>query len=165
MVYYAYTKEENRPLKTEFAKRADCNIMKKYESRCEADTRRIAAELAATLKKGDIVALHGDLGAGKTAFVRGVADFFRSEDAVTSPTFTIVNEYYGDTVIYHFDAYRIENASFEQCDWMDDYFFGDGICIVEWAENIAAVLPEGYITVKRDKNPDKGTDYREITIC
>ena len=97
--------------------------------------------------------------------VKGVADFFRSEDAVTSPTFTIVNEYYGDTVIYHFDAYRIENASFEQCDWMDDYFFGDGICIVEWAENIAAVLPEGYITVKIDKNPDKGTDYREITIC
>ena len=111
------------------------------------------------------MALHGDLGAGKTAFVKGVADFFRSEDAVTSPTFTIVNEYYGDTVIYHFDAYRIENASFEQCDWMDDYFFGDGICIVEWAENIAAVLPEGYITVKIDKNPDKGTDYREITIC
>lgn len=139
--------------------------MKRYESRCEADTRRIAAEFASELKRGDIVALCGELGAGKTAFVKGVAEFFNSRDDVSSPTFTVVNEYYGDIDIYHFDAYRLENVSVEQCDWMDDYFFGDGICIVEWAENIRAVLPEECITVKIDKKVSEGTDYREITIC
>lgn len=140
-------------------------IMERYTSRSEAETSDIASRFAATLRRGDIVALFGELGAGKTAFVKGVARFFNSRDSVSSPTFTVVNEYYGDVTVYHFDAYRLENVSLDQCDWMDDYFFGDGICIVEWAENIMPVLPSGYKTVRIEKNSAEGADYREITIC
>ena len=139
--------------------------MQQWETESPAQTRAIGKEFAKTLSPGAVVALTGDLGCGKTAFVQGVMEYFGDSTQVVSPTFTLVNEYDGTLPVYHFDVYRLENPLPEQCDWMDDYFFGDGICIVEWAENIAAVLPEGYITVKIDKNPDKGTDYREITIC
>ena len=135
------------------------------ESRSAAETSEIAKEFAKTLKPGDIVALSGDLGAGKTAFTKGVAEFFGVPTAeVGSPTFTMVNQYDGDLTIYHFDAYRLENVSADSCDWMDDYFFGDGICLIEWAQNIKNVLPKGYIEVKLDKDPEKGDDYRAITI-
>ena len=135
-----------------------------FESYNEADTIRIAEALAAQLKAGDIVTLSGDLGAGKTAFVKGVAMAFDSKDEVTSPTFTLVNQYDGQLTVYHFDAYRLENVSPEECDWLDDYLFGDGVCLIEWAENIRAVLPCGCIEVVIEKNPEKGEDYRKITI-
>ncbi|MBR5614085.1 MAG: tRNA (adenosine(37)-N6)-threonylcarbamoyltransferase complex ATPase subunit type 1 TsaE [Clostridia bacterium] len=139
--------------------------MKMLESRSAAETSQIAKEFAKTLKPGDIVALSGDLGAGKTAFTKGVAEFFGiPADEVGSPTFTMVNQYDGDLTIYHFDAYRLENVGADSCDWMDDYFFGDGICLIEWAQNIKDVLPKGYIEVKLDKAPEKGDDYRAITI-
>lgn len=139
--------------------------MSKYISRSEAETVEIAREISKTLKPGDVVALCGDLGAGKTAFVKGVARYFDAADAVTSPTFTIVNEYNGSLDIYHFDAYRLENVSPDECDWLDDYLFGDGVCLIEWAENIEAVLPSDYIKIRISKNPDEGEDYREIEVC
>ncbi len=139
--------------------------MKKYISNSEEETRRAAAEIAAGLKPGDVIALNGDLGAGKTAFVKGIAEYFSCEDDVTSPTFTLVNEYGGDVCIYHFDVYRLENPSIEECDWMDDYFFGDGICIIEWADNIKSVLPADSIRIDILKDPLKGDDYREIIVC
>lgn len=139
--------------------------MDKYISYSEEDTRRAAAALAARLKRGDVVALLGDLGAGKTAFVKGVAEFFNAEGDVSSPTFTIVNEYIGDINIYHFDAYRLERVGAWECDWLDDYLFGDGICLIEWAENIESVLPNETIYVRIEKYPEKGDDYREIAIC
>ena len=139
--------------------------MKKYISNSEEETRRAAAEIAAGLKPGDVIALNGDLGAGKTAFVKGIAEYFSWEDDVTSPTFTLVNEYGGDVCIYHFDVYRLENPSIEECDWMDDYFFGDGICIIEWADNIKSVLPADSIRIDILKDPLKGDDYREIIVC
>ena len=139
--------------------------MKKYISNSEEETRRAAAEIAAGLKPGDVIALNGDLGAGKTAFVKGIAEYFSCEDDVTSPTFTLVNEYGGDVCIYHFDVYRLENPSIEECDWMDDYFFGDGICIIEWADNIKSVLPADSIRIDILKDPLKGEDYREIIVC
>ena len=138
---------------------------KKYISRSEAETKEIAKEISKTLSGGDIVALKGELGAGKTAFVKGVAEFFGADDMVSSPTFTIVNEYNGSPVIYHFDAYRLENVSVDECDWLDDYLFGDGICLIEWAENIESVLPDDHKKIIISKNPDEGTDYREIEIC
>ncbi|HIW57240.1 MAG TPA: tRNA (adenosine(37)-N6)-threonylcarbamoyltransferase complex ATPase subunit type 1 TsaE [Firmicutes bacterium] len=139
--------------------------MKKYISNSEEETRKAAAEIAAGLKPGDVIALNGDLGAGKTAFVKGIAEYFSCEDDVTSPTFTLVNEYGGDVCIYHFDVYRLENPSIEECDWMDDYFFGDGICIIEWADNIKSVLPADSIRIDILKDPLKGEDYREIIVC
>lgn len=139
--------------------------MKKYISNSEEETRKAAAEIAAGLKPGDVIALNGDLGAGKTAFVKGIAEYFSCEDDVTSPTFTLVNEYGGDVCIYHFDVYRLENPSIEECDWMDDYFFGDGICIIEWADNIKSVLPADSIRIDILKDPLKGDDYREIIVC
>lgn len=139
--------------------------MKKYISNSEEGTRKAAAEIAAGLKPGDVIALNGDLGAGKTAFVKGIAEYFSCEDDVTSPTFTLVNEYGGDVCIYHFDVYRLENPSIEECDWMDDYFFGDGICIIEWADNIKSVLPADSIRIDILKDPLKGEDYREIIVC
>ncbi|MBQ2931325.1 MAG: tRNA (adenosine(37)-N6)-threonylcarbamoyltransferase complex ATPase subunit type 1 TsaE [Clostridia bacterium] len=138
--------------------------MKIFESHNVGETSKIAQEFAKTLKEGSIVALSGDLGAGKTAFTAGIAKALGVREAVTSPTFTIVNQYDGDMTVYHFDAYRLENVTPDDCDWMDDYFFSDGVCIIEWAKNIEAVLPRGYISVQIEKDSALGEDYRKITI-
>lgn len=139
-------------------------IMEKFLSRSEAETRDIAKNFAKRLTPGSIVALIGDLGAGKTAFTKGLAEFFEVKSDVSSPTFTVVNEYNGRLDIYHFDAYRLENVTADDCDWMDDYFFGDGVCVIEWAQNIQRVLPTGYFKVRIEKCPQKGDSVREILI-
>ncbi len=139
--------------------------MKRFETYSPEETRALGKELAKTLTPGSVLALVGDLGCGKTAFVKGVVDAFGDGEEVTSPTFTLVNEYEGDLSIYHFDVYRLENPSVEECDWMDDYFFAEGICLIEWADNIKQVLPEHTLRITFSKNPAKGEDYREITIC
>ena len=139
--------------------------MRKFETYTPQETRDLGYRLAEEFTPGTVVALVGDLGCGKTAFVQGVTDFFGDGEQVTSPTFTLVNEYEGKIPLYHFDVYRLENPSFEECDWMDDYLFGDGVCLIEWADNIKKVLPENTIRITFQKNPEKGEDYREITIC
>ena len=139
--------------------------METFLSYSEEETRNIAKQFAMTLNAGDIVALRGDLGAGKTAFTKGLADFFGIDESdVSSPTFTIVNEYNGSLDLYHFDAYRLENVDIDSCDWLDDYFFGDGVCIVEWAQNIEDVLPKGYFDVRIEKDSSMGESYRKIRI-
>ena len=138
--------------------------MIRFESRSAEETFKIAQEFAKSLESGDIVALSGDLGAGKTAFTAGIAAALGVKESVTSPTFTIVNQYDGDITLYHFDAYRLENVSPSECDWMDDYLFGDGVSVIEWAKNIEAVLPKGYIDIRIEKAPDKGENFREIII-
>ena len=138
--------------------------MKRFESFSIEETFEFAKEFAKTLGPGDIVALLGDLGAGKTAFTAGVASALGVKEQVVSPTFTIVNQYDGDTILYHFDAYRLEDVAPSECDWMDDYLFGDGISIIEWAQNVEAILPKGYIKIRIEKDPDKGENYREIII-
>ncbi len=139
--------------------------MRKFETKTPEETRDLGYQMAAELKSGSVVALVGDLGCGKTAFVKGVTDFFGDGEQVTSPTFTLVNEYEGKLPLYHFDVYRLDNPSLEECDWMDDYLFGDGVCLIEWADNIRAVLPEDTIRIVFAKNPEKGENYREITVC
>ncbi|MBE7011627.1 MAG: tRNA (adenosine(37)-N6)-threonylcarbamoyltransferase complex ATPase subunit type 1 TsaE [Ruminococcaceae bacterium] len=137
----------------------------KYISNCADDTEKIAKEIAANLKPGDVISLSGELGAGKTAFVRGIADFFGYEGNVTSPTFTLVNEYDGiNMTLYHFDAYRLENANTDQLDWIDDYLFGDGICLIEWAEFISPVLPDNTKFIDISKDIRFGENYREIHV-
>lgn len=136
--------------------------MEKHITHNEQETRALGKSVAKALSPGAIVALSGDLGCGKTAFVKGVVDYFGDADDVTSPTFTLVNEYDGDIPVYHFDVYRLENPSAEECDWMDDYFFGDGICLIEWADNIKSVLPEETLWIKFVKKPEQGESLREI---
>ncbi|MFU8861872.1 MAG: tRNA (adenosine(37)-N6)-threonylcarbamoyltransferase complex ATPase subunit type 1 TsaE [Cyclonatronaceae bacterium] len=107
------------------------------------ETSHLAASVALTLKPGDVVCLHGDLGAGKTHFVKGVAATFDIDpDMVNSPTFTLINEYSGSTPVYHFDCYRINNVREALEIGAEDYLYGNGICLIEWAEKISDIIPE-----------------------
>lgn len=110
-----------------------------YISENNLKTQQIAFEYAKTLKKGDVVLLSGDLGAGKTEFVKGVAKYF-GFDGVTSPTYAYLN-IYGD-LIYHYDCYRLSSGEDAELLGLTDYFNGDNICFIEWAENIEDALPK-----------------------
>lgn len=138
--------------------------MKNYISNSAADTKKIAAELVNTLNPGSVICMYGDLGAGKTAFVQGMAAALGIDEPVTSPTFTIVNEYYGKMPLYHFDVYRIGSSDEMFEIGFDEYIDGDGISVIEWAELIEDILPEDRINVTILKNMDKGEDYREIKV-
>ncbi len=108
-------------------------------SNSEKQTAEIAFEYAKTLNKGDVILLEGDLGAGKTAFTKGIAKFF-GLDGVTSPTYAYLN-IYGD-LIYHYDCYRLSSGEDAMLLGLTDYFGADNICLIEWAENISDVLPK-----------------------
>ena len=127
----------------------------------EAETEQAGAELAKTLPDGAVVALYGDLGAGKTAFVRGMARGMGITARVSSPTFTIVNEYLGARELYHFDMYRLASSD-ELFDigW-EDYLRRGGVCAVEWSENVADAFEGDEITVRIEK---LGDEERKITI-
>ena len=114
---------------------------------------------------GDIILLDGDLGAGKTVFAKGLGQGLGIEETISSPTFTIVQVYdTGRIPLYHFDVYRI--AGIEEMDDIgyEDYFFGDGVCLVEWAGLVKEIIPEGCIKVTIEKDLQKGFDYRHIDI-
>lgn len=138
--------------------------MQKYESYSYEDTVKIAKEFANTLNGGEFIAMYGDLGAGKTAFVQGLARALGIENHITSPTFTIVNEYEGRLPLYHFDVYRIADPDEMYEIGYDEYIGGNGVCIVEWAELIEDLFPKNYIKLTILKNEEKGYDYREIII-
>ena len=127
----------------------------------EAETEAAGERFARTLRDGAVVALYGDLGAGKTAFVRGMARGLGIGARVSSPTFTIVNEYLGERELYHFDMYRLGSPE-ELFDigW-EDYLARGGICAVEWSENVAGAFEGDEITVRIEKT---GDDSRTITI-
>lgn len=134
-----------------------------HQSQSAEETERIGADLAARLKPGAVLAFTGDLGAGKTAFVRGLARGLGITERVTSPTFTIVNEYEGGCLpLFHFDMYRL-GSSDELFDigW-EDYLARGGVCAVEWSEIIAGALEEGCIRV--DIRRGVGENQRFITI-
>ena len=108
----------------------------------EAETEALGERLAKCLRAGAVVALYGDLGAGKTAFVRGMARGLDIRESVSSPTFTIVNEYPGDPALFHFDMYRLKNAEELYGIGWEDYLDRNGICVTEWSERIEEALPE-----------------------
>ena len=136
-----------------------------YISNSYEETYNIALEFAKTLKKGDVITLDGDLGAGKTAFVNGLAKGLEIKDIVQSPTFTIVNEYRnGKLPLFHFDVYRIEDIDEMYDIGFDEYIYGDGICAVEWADNIRDYFDMPYYEIKIYKNLDISEDYRSIEI-
>ena len=136
-----------------------------YESFSENDTVELARELARGAQAGEILCLEGDLGAGKTAFAKGFAQGLGVETPVTSPTFTILKEYRtGRLPLYHFDVYRIEEPEEMYELGYEEYFFGDGVCLVEWPQNIAELIPDGARRVRFSRDPSRGDDYRRIEL-
>lgn len=128
------------------------------------ETVEFGKKIGAVLRSGDIISLTGDLGTGKTAFTNGIAKSLGITSYITSPTFTIVNEYEGRLPLYHFDVYRISDPE-EMFDiGFEEYINSEGITIIEWGEQIKEILPKEIITVNIKKNLDKGLDVREIYI-
>ena len=137
----------------------------KKESFSAEDTFAIGKELAAQAKPGEVYCLYGDLGCGKTVFSQGFGAGLGVTEPISSPTFTIMQIYEsGRLPLYHFDVYRIADP--EEMDEIgyEDYFFGEGVCLIEWASLIKELIPEHVICVTIEKELDKGFDYRTITI-
>lgn len=134
-----------------------------FESTSQEDTEKIAFEYAKRLKKGDIICLIGDLGTGKTAFTRGVARSFGIDEYITSPTFSIINEYYSKTNLYHFDIYRLQDIDEAYDIGIEDYFDSDGIVVFEWPELIIDIIPKSYFKVEISK-VDYSSNIRKIKI-
>lgn len=135
------------------------------ETRNASETFETGKKIGERAKPGQIYTLTGDLGVGKTVFTQGVAAGLGITEAVSSPTFTILQEYEsGRLPFYHFDVYRIGDIEEMEEIGYDDYFFGSGICLIEWANLIEEILPEGHIAVTIEKDLEKGLDYRKITI-
>ena len=136
--------------------------MKKFVSQSESETFEIGVLIGNNLSHGGVAALYGDLGCGKTAITKGIASAFGAS-GVVSPTFTLVNEYNGEIPVYHFDAYRIDGNGWLDAGF-DEYLFGGGVCIIEWANNLGDILPAEAVRVVIEKNLALGEDYREITV-
>jgi tRNA threonylcarbamoyladenosine biosynthesis protein TsaE len=135
------------------------------ESYSAEDTFTLGFSLGEKAKSGEIYCLSGDLGVGKTVFTQGFAKGLGVTDTVNSPTFTIVQEYEGKELpFYHFDVYRIADAEEMEEIGYEEYFYGNGVCLIEWAELIDELLPEERIRITIQKNLEKGFDYREITV-
>ena len=137
--------------------------MTEYISRNESETEKIGESLAARLQAGAVLAYRGGLGAGKTAFTRGLAKGLGYEGRVTSPTFTIVNEYEGRLPLFHFDMYRLgdEDELFD-IGW-EDYLDRGGICAVEWSERAGDALPEKTVFAAFSRCPEN-ENWRQISI-
>ena len=141
--------------------------MKEYISKSESETEEIAYEFAKSLNNNSVVVLDGDLGAGKTKFVYGLAKYFNISNLVCSPTFTIVNEYPVSSsksvnTIYHFDVYRLSGSD-DFIDSIGTDYFEKGMCIIEWGKIIQDILPENTIYVHIAHIPEND-NYRKITI-
>ena len=123
--------------------------MSVFVSKSPEETVKLGEEYAKTLKSGDVVLLNGDMGAGKTVFVKGVAIGLGIDDEILSPTYAYMNDYNGK--LYHFDCYRLKNGGQAESLGLCDYFYADGVCMVEWAQNISSVLPENCKSVTIEK--------------
>ena len=136
----------------------------KFESFSAEETFALGKKLGEEATPGMIYRMTGDLGVGKTVFTKGFAVGLGVTDTVNSPTFTIVQEYKGRLPFYHFDVYRIEEPEEMEEIGYEDYFFGDGVCMIEWAELIEELLPKEAVKICIRKDLQKGTDYRLITV-
>ena len=132
--------------------------MRKIITKTREETEAFACEYAKTLKSGDVVLLDGDMGAGKTIFSKGIAKGLDIEEEVTSPTYAYMNDY--DGRLFHYDCYRIESVEQAENLGLADYFDMGGICLIEWAQNIAPLLPK---KVKRVRIRKISENEREIT--
>lgn len=126
------------------------------------ETRAFAAQLAPTLRAGDVLALHGELGAGKTCFVQGLAQGLGVQVAVSSPTYTLINEYSAPIPLYHVDAYRLSNTQAGLDLGLEDYFDGQGITVIEWAERVTNLLPDRTVHIYFE--PGATPDERRLRV-
>lgn len=139
--------------------------MKVIESLKPEDTFSLGQKIGEEAVPGQVYTLIGDLGVGKTVFTQGLAKGLGIQDAVNSPTFTIVQIYEeGRLPFYHFDVYRIGDLSEMDEIGYEDCFYGEGVCLIEWADLITEILPETYTQITIEKDLEKGFDYRKITI-
>lgn len=135
------------------------------ESFSEEDTFETAYSLGEQAHAGEIVLLEGDLGVGKTVFAKGFAQGLGIDEPITSPTFTIIQEYpQGRIPLYHFDVYRIADVEEMYEIGYEGYFFGEGVCLIEWASLIREILPGNCKKILIEKDLERGFDYRRITI-
>ena len=136
------------------------------ESSSERETYELGIKLGQEAKAGAVFTLIGDLGVGKTVFTKGLARGLEIDEPISSPTFTIVQVYdEGRLPFYHFDVYRIGDV--EEMDEIgyEDYVYGEGVSLIEWANLIEEILPKHYTEIKIEKDLEKGFDYRRISVC
>ena len=139
--------------------------IKIYETHSMEETRELGRQMGTAAGPGDVLTLSGDLGVGKTVFTKGFALGIGVTEAVSSPTFTIVQEYHsGRLPLYHFDVYRIGDPEEMDEVGFDDYVYGDGVSLIEWAELIEEILPEKRTRILIEKDVEKVFDYRKITV-
>lgn len=139
--------------------------MQEKETFSPEETFQIGVSLGERSRPGEVYTLIGDLGTGKTVLTQGIAKGLRIEEPVCSPTFTIVQVYEeGRMPLYHFDVYRIGSIEEMEEIGYEDYFYGQGLTMIEWADMIEDILPEHYKEIRIEKDPEKGFDYRRITI-
>lgn len=135
------------------------------ESRSEKETYELGYKIGRETRPGQIYTLIGDLGVGKTVFTQGLAAGLGIREPVNSPTFTIVQIYEeGRIPLYHFDVYRIGDVEEMEEIGYEDYFYGKGVCLIEWADLIQEILPEHLTRICMEKDLEKGFDYRKITV-
>ena len=136
-----------------------------FESYSAEETFRFGQMLGEKLVSGAVICLDGDLGVGKTVFVKGVAKGLGITEPVCSPTFTILQEYKeGRIPLYHFDVYRIEDPEEMYEIGFEEYLYGDGVCLIEWASVVSELLPADATHITIEKDTEKGLSYRKITI-
>jgi ATPase, YjeE family len=133
--------------------------------RDETETKKFAIDVAQTLKKGDVIALVGDLGTGKTTLSKYIAEALGITETITSPTFTIVQEYHsGRLPLYHFDVYRVDDIEEMYRIGYEEYFYGEGVCIVEWADIVEEIIPEDAKVIFIEYGEDEGERLYRCTF-
>lgn len=133
--------------------------------RDETETKKFATDVAQTLKKGDVIALVGDLGTGKTTLSKYIAEALEITETITSPTFTIVQEYHsGRLPLYHFDVYRVDDIEEMYRIGYEEYFYGEGVCIVEWADIVEEIIPEDAKVIFIEYGEDEGERLYRCTF-
>lgn len=136
-----------------------------YETMSPKETFELGKKIGLEAKAGEIICLDGDLGVGKTVFTQGFAKGLGIDEAVNSPTFTIIQEYdEGRLPLYHFDVYRLGDPEEMYEIGYEDYFYGQGVCLIEWAKLIEELIPDEAKIVLIEKNLENGLDYRKITV-
>lgn len=136
-----------------------------YESRSEKDTFAFGREIGEKLGPGTVILLYGDLGVGKTVFAKGLGKGLQIEEPIISPTFTVLQIYEsGRLPLYHYDVYRIGDVEEMEEIGYEDYLYGQGVCLVEWANHIEEILPDDCMAVTIEKDMLENTEYRRITV-
>ena len=136
-----------------------------YETFSTEETKALGQKIGTEALPGSVYTLIGDLGVGKTVFTQGIAEGLGITEPICSPTFTIVQVYEeGRMPFYHFDVYRIGDIEEMEEIGYEDYFYGEGVCMIEWANLIEEILPQKRWDIKNEKDLEKGFDYRKITI-